>query len=582
MCGVLICSQLVDPTVSSTSDNDQDSLDVVLQNITSLAVFKTFPTSDIIRGKSDTMLGSVTSQNPRILRVSNGRKVNGVLESDQASLRLELVKAKDCLAHFTCQVRGVDGQGRVIINSASLSHQTAKSSYEKSPLPSSMNLQSVMFLQQSVGQSVSDLGKSVKEDLKSIIDRIVQQEITFIDRMNDLENRLEDKIYEVQKDIGSKVDALGKQYVGNISAPQKELILKRISVKDTLDDRLDIFEKRIESIVATKLSQLNSKTKTGISNGVNVIKEMECDEQAGVLKNVSERFHMTLTNASSLLVSLDTSLDRLLAASPANMVSVKNNIESIHDLLTSGEVVSQCVLKDTVGVMNKNRPTAGNKDETFDPNFVQSLNCERDMGRDGNKSLPHYMMTSHCFLKRQVLCDTKTDGGGWIVIQRRTKGDVNFNRDWDSYKAGFGNMDPDGDFWLGNQAIHMLTTVPHELQVELEVGGKDYFARYKTFRLEGEYYEFVIRLGAVTSSIDDGKSGLSHVNNMKFSTFDNDNDRSSTNCALNLKSGWWYGSCGRSQLNTYWDESKGGITNAWYNGSAWMFPTRTEMKIRAL
>ena len=34
-------------------------------------------------------------------------------------------------------------------------------------------------------------------------------------------------------------------------------------------------------------------------------------------------------------------------------------------------------------------------------------------------------------------------------------------------------------------------------------------------------------------------------NGMKFSTFDNDNDRSSRrNCALNInKSGWWYNDC---------------------------------------
>ena len=41
--------------------------------------------------------------------------------------------------------------------------------------------------------------------------------------------------------------------------------------------------------------------------------------------------------------------------------------------------------------------------------------------------------------------------------QRRTKGDVYFNRDWESYKNGFG--EPDGDFWLGNEAVHILTYV---------------------------------------------------------------------------------------------------------------------------
>ena len=39
--------------------------------------------------------------------------------------------------------------------------------------------------------------------------------------------------------------------------------------------------------------------------------------------------------------------------------------------------------------------------------------------------------------------------------QRRTKGDVYFNRRWQAYKEGFGKLD--GDFWLGNEAVHILT-----------------------------------------------------------------------------------------------------------------------------
>ncbi|KAH8410455.1 hypothetical protein KR215_007188, partial [Drosophila sulfurigaster] len=31
--------------------------------------------------------------------------------------------------------------------------------------------------------------------------------------------------------------------------------------------------------------------------------------------------------------------------------------------------------------------------------------------------------------------------------------------------------------------------------------------------------------------------------NMKFSTFDRDNDYSDGNCAVEFKSGWWYNSC---------------------------------------
>ncbi|BFZ04532.1 hypothetical protein BsWGS_07571 [Bradybaena similaris] len=55
-----------------------------------------------------------------------------------------------------------------------------------------------------------------------------------------------------------------------------------------------------------------------------------------------------------------------------------------------------------------------------------------------------------------ALCDTENDGGGWVIIQRRTKGDVNFFRGWADYKKGFGT--PDSDFWIGLDVIHNLTT----------------------------------------------------------------------------------------------------------------------------
>ena len=56
-----------------------------------------------------------------------------------------------------------------------------------------------------------------------------------------------------------------------------------------------------------------------------------------------------------------------------------------------------------------------------------------------------------------VYCDMETDGGGWIVIQRRnaSQGRVDFFRNWHDYENGFGDFD--GEFWIGPKAIHYLT-----------------------------------------------------------------------------------------------------------------------------
>ena len=51
--------------------------------------------------------------------------------------------------------------------------------------------------------------------------------------------------------------------------------------------------------------------------------------------------------------------------------------------------------------------------------------------------------------------DADADGGGWLVVQRRQDGSVDFNRRWVEYEEGFGSLT--GELWYGLHPLHCLT-----------------------------------------------------------------------------------------------------------------------------
>ncbi|XP_030065299.1 microfibril-associated glycoprotein 4 isoform X2 [Microcaecilia unicolor] len=145
-----------------------------------------------------------------------------------------------------------------------------------------------------------------------------------------------------------------------------------------------------------------------------------------------------------------------------------------------------------------------------------------------------------------VYCDMSTDGGKWMVFQKRCDGSVDFYRDWYNYKVGFGNAD--GECWLGLENLFRLTQKrKYELRVDMEDFKKNTaFAKYSSFSIstnaingETDGYKLYV------SGFTDGGAGdcLSIHNGNNFSTFDHDQDVYSGNCAEQFSGAFWYISC---------------------------------------
>ena len=178
-----------------------------------------------------------------------------------------------------------------------------------------------------------------------------------------------------------------------------------------------------------------------------------------------------------------------------------------------------------------------------------------------------------------VYCDQDTDGGGWLVIQRRQDGSEDFYRSWSDYQHGFGNIE--AEFWLGNDNLYQLTRTSQEFRVDLmDFDGNTAYAKYSSFAVGSSASYFTLTISGYSGTAGDA---MDYHNGYKFSTKDNDNDSSSTLCATKYKGAWWYGSCYNANLNgLYFNKSVTDNTSLnWYK---WKGNNETlkksEMKIR--
>ncbi|XP_067940383.1 angiopoietin-related protein 2-like [Watersipora subatra] len=155
---------------------------------------------------------------------------------------------------------------------------------------------------------------------------------------------------------------------------------------------------------------------------------------------------------------------------------------------------------------------------------------------------------------------------GWTVIQRRLDGSVDFYRGWDEYVEGFGATK--GEYWMGLEAIHYFTKTNQRLSIYLEShDGEVRTAKYSSFYIEDSSTDYLNHASGYSGDAGDSLTGGHNHNNMKFTTFDKDNDLSDSNCAEKYHGAWWYRSCHSSNLNGIWYE--GGTTSSRATGAVW-------------
>ena len=199
-----------------------------------------------------------------------------------------------------------------------------------------------------------------------------------------------------------------------------------------------------------------------------------------------------------------------------------------------------------------NKKCVSNFNDTV-PNTKAYHTCLELLNAGFNQSGIYNITPTPNYIKT-VYCDQETVGGGWTVIMRNKYGCVTFDRTWDEYKNGFGNLNY--DFWLGNEFLYRATTLYKSLKSkEMEIyialqdqDDKNVYARYSTFFVKPENNKYELRISGYTGTAG---NSMSHDDYKPFTTKDSDNDfNDDFNCASDYlaKGGWWYYNCSYSSL----------------------------------
>ncbi|XP_071837755.1 uncharacterized protein [Apostichopus japonicus] len=140
---------------------------------------------------------------------------------------------------------------------------------------------------------------------------------------------------------------------------------------------------------------------------------------------------------------------------------------------------------------------------------------------------------------------------GWMLFQKRVDGSVSFYETWNNYKDGFGDLN--SSFWLGNEKLHVISAQrDHQLRIDVwfnNTNDDSAYLQYNLFRISSEATKYELTLGSYTGSFD--YDYMDYHRDMKFSTFDQDNDLAGQNCAHSAyhPGGWWFKACYSVMLN---------------------------------
>ncbi|XP_065934031.1 angiopoietin-related protein 7 isoform X2 [Magallana gigas] len=370
---------------------------------------------------------------------------------------------------------------------------------------------------------------------------------------------LNQKIMSLSTNLSETVD---QKIIDHISTAETEQQLRQnfeflsINLTRTIEGKISdilLTTQTEQSLLCRKMEYFT----TNLTGNIDVLSTTHTEQQVlnkkieSLLTNFSKNVEKKVSNKLSSIQTEQQILKQEVFSLTANLVGkvdgIRNTSMYVAEQLSSGEAINmlrnvEMIYQFLLKVHNRT---------VFDCADI----LEKYPNTRGKNGVFYVIASSN--RSKAVFCDMTTDNGGWTVIQRRVNGSVDFYRNWTEYKNGFGFADH--EYWMGNDMLHKLTSLKtQELRVDMErFNGEKAYAVYSRFSVGDETSKYKLEVQGYSGNAGDS---LNYNNNMKFSTPDQDNDgRSSGNCAANRRTGWWFKWCTYTNPNgEYTDSEKSG------------------------
>ncbi|XP_059154479.1 angiopoietin-4-like [Physella acuta] len=518
------------------------------------------------------VLASVSESDSRVRDYKvNGSKVDGKFSKVLGDLTVSFTKTSDCFSTvFGCDVyytnkRGlvekkenktkpVDQDNRKPLMLMTLEAKTPEfdktidrmseflKTFKYSELLNSADLK--INLQFSTddrysNQTVSQINHRRELPVEERADNLVNLTNAMESRLNSLlvaqeskTQRLEHKINNITneyKDVKNKLDIQNKtnQELAKFKNYLNENLLKTSKQMEANNKTLKIYNRSIKDVQSHYMA-LNKQLEKLNYSVINV--------SLSLSQNSNEKEHLT-KNMQDLKIDL-LNVTKQIIENSTSILEQRQNVR-IQQLEESNKLLSE-TLKDLNANTEKTNTSIQNLIKKSAQIYVVFSRLNGFFGLENlkcahmNDRVLADMIEAEVDVSR-TLCDNKTDGGGWIIIQRRIKGDVKFTRTWNDYKNGFGSTS--GDFWIGNDVISKLTDLGYnELRFDMKYKGKDYYAVYRGFKVENEAAKY--KMSYTSFSGGNVVVSFSYHKGMTFTTIDSDNDVwPGGNCAVDRSSG---------------------------------------------